>query len=151
MAGIAENDARTMEAFARQGLRSNPRHPLLINNLVVALADQGKLNDAQAEFDKIPKSNVRGEVDAAILATQGLLRFRAGDLAEGRRLYHAAAATAADAGWRSVYALAFVHLTREEQRINSPLAGPTLELAVRACQGLHAPEIHVMLRRLGGA
>ena len=148
LAGVVNNDARTAEEFARQGLLANPRHPLLLNNLAVALAERGALKNAQVEFGKIPKSRVHGEVDAAMLATEGLISFRIGEVTEGRRLYQAAAMMAADAGWRASHALALIYLAREEQRVASPMASAMLGWAEKACQGIDAPEIQVMLRRL---
>ena len=148
LAGVVNNDAQTAEEFARQGLLANPRHPLLLNNLVVALVEQGALKSAQVEFKKIPKSEGRGEVDAAILATEGLISFRVGDLTGGRRLYQAAAMMASGAGWRAIHALALLYLAREEQRIASSMANAALGWAEKACQGIEAPEIRAMLRRL---
>ena len=108
LAGITEGNYRLAEEFARRGLRANPGDWLLLNNLVVALANQGQVEEAVAAFQEIATPSE--ELRSVLLATEGLLKFRTGEQAIGRRLYLEAAEHARRRGDRRLYALALAHL-----------------------------------------
>ena len=85
--GIAlTNDFIFAETFAREGLRADSSGETLRNNLTVALAYQGKMDEAIQEFKRItpPLSELPSYVWHA---TDGLLKFRLGDIDTGRELY----------------------------------------------------------------
>ena len=95
--GIAlTNDFGFAETCAREGLRADPSGETLRNNLTVALAYQGKMDEAVQEFNKItlPLSELPAYVWNA---TKGLLKFRLGDIDDGRELYAKAERLAAAA------------------------------------------------------
>ena len=80
------NDFFFAETCARSGLRADPSGETLRNNLAVALAYQGKLDEAIQEFKKIMPSP--SELPAYVWhATNGLLKFRLGDIDNGRKSY----------------------------------------------------------------
>lgn len=79
------------ERLAAHGLRANPRDSLLLNNRAFCLAALGRWAEAESiltDVDQVAPASER----PTITATRGLIRFRAGDAAEGRRLYHEAIA-----------------------------------------------------------
>jgi hypothetical protein len=90
IAMIALNDARLAEDFARAGLASNCNDDVLLNNLTVSLAVQGRVQDAHDAFRKIRNRHDDESPQFVNAATAGLLAFRSGDFDLGRQLYSAA-------------------------------------------------------------
>lgn len=74
------------EMLAREGLRANPGHHGLINNLAFALAGQNKLDAAESVLEPV-KNVIAEDKDVALIATWGLVRMKKGDHTEGRKLY----------------------------------------------------------------
>lgn len=75
------------KACAQAGLQAEPKDATLRNNLTVALAYEGKLEDAIKQFEKISKP-LRPDLPAYVyIATGGLLQFRLGDVNGGRQSY----------------------------------------------------------------
>lgn len=131
-------DFSAAERLALQGLVANPKDATLLNNLTVALANQGKLGEAHDTFERIGKS-AHGEIPGTLFATEGLLAFRRGDLQKGRVLYQRSIeAFAKDPGRR---ALAALHLAREELIARSPERGQALSSAQAAASGVQLPEV----------
>ena len=84
------NNCEFAEACAVAGLRAEPKNATLRNNLVVALAYQGRIDEAIAQFVKIPLP-LPDDLPAYIYtATAGLVQFRRGDIEYGRRCYEIA-------------------------------------------------------------
>lgn len=99
--------------FADQGLKANPSHPILRNNKAVALATQGKVDEAMKVFEEIaPASPTDIFLHATLLATEGLLNFRAKRLQAGRDLYAQAAEAASNNP--QLKAMALLHWAKEE-------------------------------------
>jgi tetratricopeptide (TPR) repeat protein len=145
LALVALGDFSTAERLAAQGLLANPKDATLLNNLTVALANQGKLREAELAFVKIAPSGY-SEIPGTLFATQGLLSFRRGDLQEGRALYRRSIeAFARDPGHR---ALAALHLAREELVAGSPLGRQALSAAQTAASGVQLPEVARFLELL---
>jgi Tfp pilus assembly protein PilF len=87
VAAVGLEDWEQSRAIAEIGLRSNPTHPTLANNLAYALVEMGRLAEALAPL-RTAALNVSEQPDrVAILATTGLLAFRQGDADSGRDLY----------------------------------------------------------------
>lgn len=148
LAVVGLDDFRAAETFVRQGLLANPGDPMLINNLVVALADQGRLDDAEKEFRKITRPD-EPELGAAITATEGLLAFRRGSYEVGRSFYMAALDRLPKGSPRR--ALAAHYLAREEVIAGTGGAPSALELAREERKGSVLPEfdrLEQMLARL---
>jgi len=148
LASVAAHDYRLAEQLARRGLTANPDDPLLINNLVVALANQGRVEEAEGEFRRIQTGTAEALLRATLVATEGLLHFRRGAVVQGRDFYRKAMELATGASSRRTLALAAVHLAREELLARSEEALPALQVAVKACEGLEAWEVLEMLEEL---
>jgi tetratricopeptide (TPR) repeat protein len=78
------------EAFARQGLLSNPDDFILQNNLAFALALAGDASGAAGVLRGVVETSLPDQQRVFLMATRGLIAFRAGDLATGRYLYRSA-------------------------------------------------------------
>src|SRR2546426_392783 len=144
LAGVTEQDYRLSEEFARRGLRANPEDPLLRNNLVVALANQGQVEEAVAEIKLI--TNPPEELRTTLLATEGLLRFRRGDPTAGRQLYLDSIERASRRRERYRAALAALHLAREELLAGTATADATLAEAAAACEDIEQPDVKRFLQ-----
>jgi len=145
---VALQDYDLAESLARRGLVANPGDPMLLNNLVVALANKGSLGQAETEFQKIPRVSENPALRATVTATKGLLRFRQRLPEEGRGLYREALRLAAQAGSQRLHALAAVHLAREEIIAETPEAPLALHTAIEISKGLDAQEVLQMLAML---
>lgn len=146
LASVVEGDDRLAEEFALRGLRANPDDPVLLNNLAVALVGEGRIDEARAAFGKI--GDVSEDMHPMLSATEGLFRFRTGDLDEGRRLYADAMAQARRSGNRRMEALAAVHLAREEVLAGTDHIVESLRAAAKACEGTDRLEVLHMLRHI---
>ncbi len=74
------------------------------------------------------------------LATGGLIRFRAGDLARGRVLYEQAVRAAEHEGSRLLKAMALAYYAREENLVGSGLGGALLKAAKNEAEKLRGDE-----------
>jgi Tfp pilus assembly protein PilF len=114
IAGTALDDQREAERLARMGLQANPKDRMLKNNLVVALAINGKVDEAFRVFKSIDPSVGDSARRATLLATAGLLRYRSGSPGEARKLYQQAIEILAAPGLERLKALAALYRAREE-------------------------------------
>lgn len=73
--------------IARDGLVSNPDDAILRNNLVFALVQSGKVEEARTAMAKIVQAELSELEEVIVLATQGLIAFRSGDAIMGTRNY----------------------------------------------------------------
>lgn len=113
LASTTVQDFTLAERFARNGLNANPKDPVLLNNLAVALACQGRVDEARKTLSSIDQSSLSGDQRMVGLATEGLINFRQGNLAEGRSRYEAALELAKRES-SSLHVLALMHYLREE-------------------------------------
>jgi tetratricopeptide (TPR) repeat protein len=107
-------DYKSAKEIAQAGLRSNPDDLALLNNLAVSLMELGELADAEAAVSRLKAEGRGAKLDSTYKATFGMLAFRKGDPAEGRRLYLEAIEAAKSSGSREVAARAAFHLVFEE-------------------------------------
>ena len=84
------NKYQESETIAREGLQTDPKDQLLRNNLVVALAHQGRLEDALAELRLIQAPLQANYPKHVFLATQGLVSILSKQREFGRAFYKAA-------------------------------------------------------------
>jgi tetratricopeptide (TPR) repeat protein len=103
-------DPSFSEACARVGLQADSEDQTLLNNLTVALAYQGKVDDADATFRKITGELSEHYPKYIHLATAGLLEFRRGNVVAGRALYEEAQQRAP----RERRSRVLIYWTREE-------------------------------------
>jgi tetratricopeptide (TPR) repeat protein len=123
-AGALRDFERSL-TFARRGLMANPAHPMLRNNAAFALAQLGRLEDAEEELDFVRDSELDTEGRAVINATRGLLAFRRGEVERAKGLYGEAIGSAD----QTVRTLATVMMVSELLRMRLPDAD---EAAARA-------------------
>ena len=145
---VAAHDYHRAEKFALEGLQSNPKHPGLLNNLAVALADQGKLDEAERALSRAHDDLVERDLIART-ATAGLIRFRRGQHEAGRALYRDAIDRARRDNDEYMRVLALAHLAREEAIAGTPEAEATwLELPKRARVEKEFPDVATFIRQV---
>lgn len=83
------HDWDTCQEFAREGLRSNPDSPSLLNNLAYAQVRTGDMKDATGTLEKARKTGGTKDQLLTLAATEALLLFRIGLSDEGRKRYEA--------------------------------------------------------------
>jgi tetratricopeptide (TPR) repeat protein len=103
-------------------VRANPDDPGILNNLAYCLLELGKIPEAESALARAKSDPDKPGLEPALKATKGLLAFRKGDLAEGRRLYLEAIEKAKALGSRPNAARAAYHLAYEELLTDSPTA-----------------------------
>jgi Tfp pilus assembly protein PilF len=151
---VASNGLRDWqlgEQFARRGLRANPGNRMLLNNLAYCLLEQDRVEEARDVLSHLRLSETHGQEEMAALATHGLLAFRSGDPATGRRLYERAIAKAKSLGLPDRHAFASVLLAREEIRAGTPEAAEALYLAERFSRGISDKAVNEWLAEVARA
>jgi tetratricopeptide (TPR) repeat protein len=133
--------------FAEDGLRSNPEDLILLNNLAFALAQNGQFEKAEDVIKTIDLPNVDASNRVVLLATQGLIAFRASRPDHGRTLYAEAIHSArAFKDWRGPAAR--IHLALEELRIGSAHAEQLRTNALEEAAALDEPWGRPLIARL---
>lgn len=141
---VALEDYVLAKSLADQGLRSNPKDPLLTNNLAVALVNMGQKDEARQLLATIPRPVKDHAVDAVLRATEGLVHFRSGDLDRGRVLYREAI-EAFRPGNPRAHALAMLHLAREEFLAHTNQWKEHLSRAEALWRASKTPDVEAML------
>ncbi len=142
VAAEAMEDYVLCEQLARKGLTSNPDDQTLKNNLIYALANQGKISEAREELQ-----NVRGKAEdivtsCTLLATEGLLNYQEGSPELGRQFYREAMELAKRHRLRTVRASAAVHLARAEILSKTESKDVYLKLAEDECKQADDQEVN---------
>ena len=108
--------------LARRGLMIHREDSLLLNNLAYAMIESGHdLALARRLISRSERGKDAMKFAATIAATKGLLEYRSGNAATGRRLYNLAAATAKKAQEYDVEATALVMHAREVENRHDAL------------------------------
>ncbi len=139
------------EQISRAALVANPGHPILMNNIAFALANMGRLEQAETEFENIDRERAKSVPysDIVLLATQGMLHMRRGRLIEGRDLYLEAVVRARKAKIPKYGAIAALNLAREEALAKGERFQETLALAEEESGKVPGePDVQFLLRRL---
>ena len=102
----------------RSFIKSNPKDPAAVNNLVYALGLSDRVEEAEQELSKIDvrlykKDNSNNGI--CLVATCGLVEYRKGNVEEGRNLYNMAI-SAANKRDKKLAAKARLNMIREEIR-----------------------------------
>ena len=87
ISSVCLNNDRHTVSMVNAAAPTHRRNPLLMNNLAFALAREGELGAAAEALHRIDLSGLRRQEMLAILATQGLISFRSGEIEKGRELY----------------------------------------------------------------
>ncbi|MCB1103295.1 MAG: hypothetical protein KDK74_01080, partial [Cephaloticoccus sp.] len=106
--------------FARGGLKTNPGHPGLQNNIAFALAEAGRPEEAQQELAKVNLDLASVESKACLLATAGLVAYLRGKPDEGKAFYEYTIQFAVTQNKPMLKATAQLYLAREEARAGHP-------------------------------
>jgi hypothetical protein len=108
-------EGASAEIFCRRGLIANKGNSVLHNNLAVALAMQGRVDDASAELAnvRLPENIPERVIN---FATQGLIQMRRGNISEGSDLYEKSMALAVEARNRLLWCRAAAHFAFEYAR-----------------------------------
>jgi tetratricopeptide (TPR) repeat protein len=146
VASSALKDFPRAKDVALSGLRANPQNPWLLNNLAFAQANLGSLDEAWTSVSEIKATDDTTKV--LRLATQGLIRFRAGDIEAGRRYYRDALEAAKRAALARLYAKAAIFFALEETRIQSEFAPEARNLAEKLTKDFVDADIAMLRSRL---
>ena len=151
IASMAIADFDEAERIVEAARLANPNDPRLLAQLFYCKASRGEVDSAESilprletaiEDDEGHRSPEEWEV--MLHADRGLLAYRRGHMAEGRRLYREAMRVAKSSKLREAHALALLNYVREEARSNPivPVDYSELQKAVdvfpRATRGIVA-------------
>ncbi len=129
---------------ANAGLVANPNHPVLLNNRAFALANMGRLDEAETDIKRITNESTDQNVTnrICITATKGLIAFRRGQQKKGEHHYRRAMAMARDERNSDLAARAGIYLIREARlaNMNDLAQDPAVLKAVNAKGLLPATE-----------
>jgi Flp pilus assembly protein TadD len=123
LATTMNSDYRYAIDCARQVAIADSRDTMLRNNLVVALAYAGRIDEAMVELSKLPTGDDSNE-KCTFLATHGLVAYRGGSFEEGRRLYR----DAFDLAPKDLKIRVAAHWAREEARLDPQSSIHTIAL-----------------------
>lgn len=147
-ASIAFEDGETIIRFSALGLDTEPRNPILLNNLAVGLAYAGDLDKAWETLRQVVIEQAPELAQPALYATTGLLFFRSGFVEQGRLFYEKAIGHVYSQRDPRIKALALWHLVREEARARTEKFAEALKRAERLSKDLKFPEVDAIRRRL---
>ncbi len=150
LASTAQEDFAVAEQIARRGLLANPDEPVLVNNLTYALACAGKIPEAKAMLNHLPRLNLDAAEKVMFSATEGLIEYRAGNSEGGRAKYEEAIRMAREHKLTSHHIRALLHLAREEVRVHSPGAGLLVQKSTELAIHHTDPAIRLTLSKLLG-
>ncbi len=135
------------EALAREGLRANPGHHGLVNNLAFALAGQNRLTEAAALLQPMQGEFERTK-DVALIATWGLVRMKQGFHAEGRKSYLAAIERARTQGDAKLTLRAVLNYLIAEVDSGGTLDADLVTASADSLLKVHDPRILITAERL---
>jgi Tfp pilus assembly protein PilF len=147
-ASVGAQDWRLAERAARTGLVANPDNYMLRNNLAFALANQGQIDDAANELRQVHTAALDARELAVFEATQGLVRFRQGQVLDGRRSYQESIAALVREKEPDLAALATAFWAREEIMARTESADYAAAAAAEMAKATRAPEAALWVERL---
>jgi tetratricopeptide (TPR) repeat protein len=140
VAGAVLGDYALCGRFAEQGLQANPIDVTLLNNLAFSLANQGDIDGAARALARIIPGSASQESTIAVLATEGLIRYRSGDRAAGNAKYLEAIELAERLHATESMAWALLYLAREEMLSGSANVPPILARAENVLKNARSPQ-----------
>lgn len=148
-ASVGLEDWKRAIDFAQLGLRSQPREPILLNNLAYALLESGRVDEADAQLQLLDLKSVTDRERVALLATHGLLRFRRGDRLGGVEGYEAAIRLARQLRDPKAEEMARTMLFREQITAMEPgEAAAVVKRLTEASRNLHDPALTGVVNRV---
>ena len=144
------HDLDISEQILLVGLSSNPSDPTILNNLAYVYALSNKISQAEQciaranAYRDIPEST-----KSCLLATQGLLEFRKGNIDLGRKLYSEVInQTSNNISHPELNWSAIINYAREEIRIHSELASSAINAVEKIKERSIDKDITIMKTRL---
>jgi tetratricopeptide (TPR) repeat protein len=133
--------------LVRLGRLANPNDWLLLNNLAFAEASRGNISAAQEALAKIRPETANRVQAATVGATWGLVRFRLGELEEGRRLYKETIDYFTRVNYAQGAALAALFLLREESlaRVGPEILARASQRATQLAERAGTPDVKALL------
>lgn len=149
-ATFGNQDMETATFFAGHGVRSNPGNSMQHNNYAFALAQMGRVKDAEEAFATCAMAITKTAGDASDLhvfkATAGLIAWRKHDQDAGRRGYHEAANYFETNNYKQRLAVCLARWAGEEIRAGNKAEAPKLLAKARAVTSSKSSKlIHVLL------
>lgn len=135
------------EQAAVTGRLANPQDATIANNLVFALVNQGKHDEAAKVLETCPSPQDEQE-EFVYSATRGLMAFRGGSISEGRERYDHAVRKSLDLGYVDKAALAASFWAGEEMRANTTEAFTTVNAAIELAKRAPGSDADVVLGRV---
>lgn len=148
VADAALEDGDLAREFSERALLIVQNEPWAHNNLAVALAYLGHLDDAAKHASRYQFHELSEEANTVNFATQGLLAYRRGAREDGLQLYLKSARTRVaqqDAGLR---AMIMWHLLREEARLRAPGTQELADILWEKTKSLPVPELEAIYQRI---
>ncbi|MBU1100739.1 MAG: hypothetical protein KKA84_10085 [Bacteroidetes bacterium] len=110
------DDQNLAVEIAKAGLTSQPNDLHLLNNIIYSLCLENRILDAKKYFERVrnSKSEPRKELKICLMATEGLLEFRQGNVENGRKLYSEAISQSSKIKDDYLATSAFINYCREE-------------------------------------
>jgi tetratricopeptide (TPR) repeat protein len=141
----------TAADLANAGLEANHGNAMLLNNLAFALVQQGRIGEAQkAALQGLDAKPAPSDVPY-LIATTGLILFRAGRFELGRRLYLRAVDYLHILNDRDNIARALILLAEAEFIAGMPTAPETWSRATRAASTVETPYVRASWDRVHSA
>ena len=116
VAMVALEDHQKAIELGRWGLKSHPTNFLIRNNLTIAYAESGQIEEARREHSGISKDGLSLIEKTCWLSTRGMLEFRERSFENGRRLFRQALEEDSKQTFSPTGALALVFWLCEEIR-----------------------------------
>jgi tetratricopeptide (TPR) repeat protein len=147
VASILEEYKTGIDLLERS-LIPNPNDPILLNNIAFAYANTGQIKEAQDALNRTNTLKPTPSDQVCLYATQGLVYFRQGLVANGIDFYKKALELAASHKLARWYAMALLNLALEEIRAHCKGSEQTADMAAEAAEGFTDVSIQVLARRL---
>lgn len=147
-ASIGLEDHELAERLTRNGLIANPDDPGLINNLAFALANQGKLVEAQRVLRIASRPAPHPALEIALRATQGFVDIRSGNYQKGQQEYLDAISLASKESLHKFGALASIYYAHEMLQAGQFTLPEALSFAETASSRFADPDVRWLLQRL---
>ena len=146
IASVALEDFALGRTICIEGLKANPNHIGLTNNLAVTLASMGALDLAEEKLGLLNSTDPEPHLKVHLVATRGLLAFRRGKVEEGRVLYLQALEMAAFD--HHLKGMAAIHLALEELRLDPRRGIDAARQAEALCLNSKGSAMALLLGRL---
>lgn len=146
-ASLGEQDFASGYSIAKEGLQTHPDDAMLNNNGAFALANLGRLDEAEALLRAARLTSLDADKDV-IEATRGLIAFRRGDASAGRSAYEKATTNLRNSGKQDSLVMASLLWAIEEAQQREPGWVDVVGRAVGVAKTTTSAEQKTLLERL---